>query len=334
MPPLTLKDVAKAVGLSPSTVSRVLNHHPDVASHTRRKVEQAIENLGYTPNILAKDLRLETTKTIGIVISDISNPYFANVVRGAENAARQRGYSIILCDTAEQYELEKESVELLLKKRVVGLLLTPVNEKIINLLRLKGQGVPFVLVARYLSKVVTNYVVSDDALGGYLATQHLIKKGHKRILHLGGPPSLSDAWDRLAGYKRALLENGIAFDQNLVKTVSTVTMDEAYSLMNTVLSDEKVNFTAIFCFSDYLAMGAIRAIRERGLKIPTNIAVVGYDDVEVASLLEVPLTTIHTPKYRLGKRAVEILIDHLLQEKSETPKQLVIKPSLVVRKSA
>lgn len=333
MPPLTLKDVAKTVGLSPSTVSRVLNHHPDVAPHTRRKVEQAIENLGYTPNILAKDLRLETTKTIGIVISDMSNPYFANVVRGAENAARQRGYSIILCDTAEQYELEKESVELLLKKRVVGLLLTPVHENIISLLRLKGQGVPFVLVARYLSKVVTNYVVSDDALGGYLATQHLIKKGHKRILHLGGPPSLSDAWDRLAGYKRALLENGIAFDQNLVKTVSTVTMNEAYSLMNKVLSGE-VDFTAIFCFSDYLAMGAIRAIRERGLKIPADIAVVGYDDVEVASLLEVPLTTIHTPKYRLGKRAVEILIDDLLGEKGETPQQLVIEPSLVVRKSA
>ncbi len=334
MSPLTLKDVAKTIGVSPSTVSRVLNHHPDVAPHTRQKIELGIKNLGYTPNLLAKDLRLETTKTIGVVISDISNPYFARVIRGAENAARQRGYSIILCDTAEQYELEEESVELLLKKRVVGLLLTPVHEDIINLLKLKGQGVPFVLVARYLSKVVTNYVVSDDALGGYLATQHLIKKGHKKILHLGGLPSLSDAWDRLAGYKRALLENGIAFDQNLVRTVSTVTMDEAYSHMNTVLSDKKIDFTAIFCFSDYLAMGAVKAIQGRGLKIPADIAVVGYDDIEMASLLEIPLTTIRTPRYRLGKRAVEILIDHLLQEKDETPQQIMVEPSLVVRKSA
>ena len=190
------------------------------------------------------------------------------------------------------------------------------------------------LIARYLNEFFTSYVVSDDALGGYLATEHLIKKGHKRILHLGGPPSLSDAQNRLSGYKKALMENGIAFDEELVKIVSTVTMREAHNLMKKILSDNKIDFSGIFCFSDYLAMGTIRAIREKGLRIPADIAVVGYDDIEMASLLEIPLTTVHTPRYRLGKTAVNILMEHLSKEKNEIPQQLTVKPSLIVRNSA
>lgn len=335
MAQLTIKELAKITGLSVSTLSRVINDHPDVASQTRRRVKKIIEKFGYTPNLLAKDLRLQSTKTIGVVISDISNPFFASVVKGIENTARQRKYHIILCESTEQdkLELEEESIETLLKKRVAGLLLTPAHEKVMDILAKKGRGIPFVLMSRHFVKTPTNYVVSDDTLGSYLATEHLIKKGHRKILYLNGSSRLSDARDRLVGYKKALLEKGISFDEGLVKTVPGINMEEAYNAVKRILA-KKVDFTAIFCFADYLAMGAMKAIHGAGLRIPDDIAVVGYDDVEVASILEPPLTTIYTPKYQLGKKAVEILLDHLLGKKHRTLQQVVVKPKLVVRESA
>ncbi len=334
MAQLTIKELAKITGLSVSTMSRVINDHPDVAPKTRKRVKKIIEEFGYTPNLLAKDLRLQSTKTIGVVISDISNPFFARVVKGIENTARQRKYNIILCESTEQDRLkvEKESIETLLKKRVAGLLLTPVHEEVVDILARKGREIPFVLMSRHFIKTPTNYVVSDDILGSYLATKHLIEKGHRKILYLNGSSRLSDARDRLTGYKKALLEKGISFDESLVKTVSGINMEEAYKVVKRILA-KKADFTAIFCFCDYLAMGAMRAIHEAGWRIPEDIAVVGYDDVEVASILEPPLTTVSTPKYQLGEKAVEILLDHLLGKKHKTLQQVVVKPKLMVRKS-
>ena len=334
MAQLTIKELAKITGLSVSTLSRVINDHPDVASKTRRKVKKIIEEFDYTPNLLARELRLQTTRTIGVAVSDISNPFFARVIKGIENAARQRGYNIILCESTEKDRLkvEKESIEILLKKRVAGLLLTPVHEEVIDILVKKGREIPFVLMSRHFIKTPANYVVSDDILGSYLATEHLIEKGHRKILYLNGFSRLSDARDRLAGHKKALLEKGIPFDESLVKAVPGINMEEAYDSVKRILS-KKVNFTAIFCFCDYLAMGAMRAIHQAGLRIPDDIAIVGYDDVEVATILEPPLTTVYTPKYQLGRKAVEILLDHLLGKKRKIFRQVVVRPKLIVRKS-
>lgn len=178
-----------------------------------------------------------------------------------------------------------------------------------------------------------SYVVVDDAEGGRLATEHLVKRGHRRVLHIAGPLSLSDARGRLDGYKKALMNSGIAFDESLVKVLITAKMQNTFKLMKKILSNG-VDFTAVSCHSDYVAMAVMKALREKGLRIPDDVAVVGYDDVEVASLLEVPLTTIHTPKYTLGNRTVEVPVDGVLNKKSKGLRQTVMKPRLVIRKSA
>lgn len=330
---VTVSDVAKLAGVSESTVSRAINDKPDISAKTKEHVLKVAKDTGYAPNLLARGLRSRKTKTIGVVITDISNPFFGTVVRGIEDVLQKKQHSIILCNTDEKYQREEESIKVLIEKRVDGLLITPVGEKNLDILRLKRYGIPFVLVGRRINLPEIPYVVNDDELGGFLATQYLINKGHRRIFYISGPLHISSASERLAGYKRALVQHGQEVNERLVRII-TPRMDAAYKLMKRLLL-KKRDFTAIFTFSDFVALGVMRALHERGLAIPEDVAVVGFDDVEVSSTLEVPLTTVHLSKYRLGKKAAEILLTQLLPTKSGNfPLQIVIKPKLVVRKSA
>jgi len=329
---VTLRDIAKEAGVSTTTVSRALNGKPDVSSKTKHEILKIAKNLGYTPNLLAKSLRSKKSKTIGVVLADISNPFFAAVAKGVEDAAHKRNYSIILCNTDEEYEKEEEALQVLIEKRVDGLLITPVQKEYKDILRIKEQKIPLVLVGRHFDTIKTNSVVSDDVLGGFLATEYLVKKGHRRILYISGPLHISSASERLKGYKEALKKYKISFEEKLVRGY-TAKMDEAYTLMGKLLK-EKLNFTAIFTFSDFLAFGIMRALREEKLKIPDDVAVVGYDDIEFASILEIPLTTIHMPKYRLGMEGTNTLIDEIEKKNSGKPQKLVIKPELIPRNSA
>lgn len=330
---ITLRDIAKEAGVSTTTISRALNDKPDVSPKTKDKILEIAKNLGYTPNLLAKSLRSRKSKTIGVILADISNPFFSAVAKGIEDAARKRNYSIILCNTDEKYEKEEEAVRVLVEKRVDGLLITPVQKEYKDILRIKEQKIPLVLVGRHFDTIKTNSVVSDDALGGFLATEYLIKKGHRKILYISGPLHISSATERLKGYKRALRECKIPFEEKLVRGY-TAKMGEAYTLMRKILK-KKLDFTAVFTFSDFLALGVMKALREEKSKIPDDVAVVGYDDIEFASILEIPLTTVHMPKYRLGMEGVNMLIDDIEGKNSAKKLQkLTIKPELIVRKSA
>jgi len=329
---VTLRDIAKEAGVSTTTISRALNNKPDVSSKTKDKIIKIAKNLGYTPNLLAKSLRSKKSKTIGVVLADISNPFFSAVAKGVENAARKKSYSIILCNTDEEYEKEEEALQVLVEKRVDGLLITPVQKEYKDILRIKEQKIPLVLVGRHFDTIGTNSVVSDDSLGGFLATEYLIKKGHRKILYISGPLHISSASERLNGYKEALKKYKISFKKKLVRGY-TAKMDEAYMLMEKLLK-EKLDFTAIFTFSDFLAFGIMRALHEEKLKIPDDVAVVGYDDIEFSSILEIPLTTVHMPKYRLGMEGTNMLIDEIEGKNSGKPQKLVIKPELIVRESA
>lgn len=304
-----------------------------MSPETKDKILRIAKNLGYTPNLLAKSLRSRKSKTIGVVLADISNPFFATVAKGVEDAAHKRGYSIILCNTDEEYEKEEEVLQVLVEKRVDGLLITPVQKEYKDILRIKEQRIPLVLVARHFDTIQTNSVVSDDVLGGFLATEYLIKKGHKRILYISGPLHISSALERLKGYKRALKEYKIPFEEKLVRGY-TAKMGKTYTLMRRILK-EKLDFTAIFTFSDFLAFGVMKALREEKIKIPDGVAVVGHDDIEFASVLEIPLTTVHMPKYRLGMEGTNILINEIEKKSTDRkPQKLTIKPELIVRKSA
>ncbi len=331
---VTQKVIAKIAGVSVNTVSRALNDKPDVNRETKNKILELAKEFRYTPDLLAKGLKVGETKSIGVVLSDISNPFFSGVIQGIEGAAQKKDYSIIVCNSNEEYEREEKSIRLLIQKRVDGVLITLVGRKTLDISYLKDMNVPFVLIARRIGIPEVSYVVADDVLGGFLATEHLIKRGHKKILYITASPYVTTTQDRLAGYRKALSQYEIKFDENLVE-FTNAKIEDAYKLMKSLLGRDKLGFTAVATFNDYLALGVIKALYEKGLKVPDDLALVGYDDIEFAALTVVPLTTICMPKYELGKKAVEILLEQLL-EKSDVskPQHIIMKPYLVVRESS
>lgn len=330
----TMKDIAREAGVSINTVSRALNGKPDVNEDTKKGILEIADRLNYVPNFLAKGLVTKNTRTIGVIVSDNANPFFARMIKGIEDYARSRGYNIILCNTDERYEKEEEAVRLLREKRVDGLVitLTPAQKKRTDILELKRSGVPFVLLNRHMDDIITDYVINDNVYGAYLAVTHLVKSGYKRIGYISGPPQISSVRERLEGYKKALFENNIEFDNSLVKE-SNLKMENGYRLMKEFL-ELKNRPTAVFTYSDLLAIGALKALKEAKLQVPKDIALVGYDDIEFSGLLEVPLTTVHQPRYRIGEEGVKILINRIEGKDSEGLYQVVLKPELVIRESA
>lgn len=330
----TMKDVAREAGVSINTVSRALNGKPDVNEDTKKRILEIADKLNYVPNFLAKGLVTKNTRTIGVIVSDNTDPFFATIVKGIEDFARSKGYNIILCNTDEKYEREEEAVRLLREKQVDGLLITlaPAQKERADILELKRAGTPFVLLNRHMDDVMTDYVINDNVYGAYLAVSHLVKSGHKRVGYISGPSQISSVRERLEGYKKALFEDNIEFDNSLVKE-SNLKMEDGHRLMKEFLELEN-RPTAVFTYSDLLAIGALKALKEAKLKVPKDMALVGYDDIEFSSLLEVPLTTVHQPRYRIGEEGARILISRIEKKDSEGLQQIVLKPELVIRESA
>lgn len=327
-----MKDVAREAGVSVNTVSRVLAGKPDVSPETRAKVLAVVERLGYKPNRLARGLRSNRTGTIGVIVTDIANPFFGSVVKGIERAARGLDYSLILQDTDENYELEKKAVELMLAERVDGVLITPVQSGTESLKLLRKAGVPFVLLGRRFDDFPADWVVTDDVRGGSLAAEHLISLGHRRIGMISGPLRISSARARLEGFLKALSSHGITPDDGLILS-DAITVEDGYRLTTELLEARRAP-TAIFCYSDFVAFGAVAALRERGLRVPGDVAVVGYDDVPLSRYLEVPLTTVRIPKEELGKAALELLFHRLQRDQNrEAPEGVELPVELVVRAS-
>jgi len=328
---VTLKDIGKEVGVSATTVSRALNNKPDISYQVKQKIKEVAERLGYSPNALARSLKAKKTSSIGVLIADIADPFFAPIVKGIENTARQMGYSIILCDTGGEYEQEKLALQMMLEKRVDGLLITPSQTEYGDILELKRKKVPFVLLGRHFDLVETGYVITDEIKGAFSATDYLVKKGHKKILFINGPDYISSAKERLVGYKRALQEHAILFDKSLVRE-DALKMEDGYRIMKQILSSG-TKFTAVFAYCDFVVLGIMQALEEAKLKIPEDIAIVGYDDVAFARFLQVPLTTVHIPKYELGKEAMKLLKKKIEGEIQE-PQAVILETKLVIRKSA
>jgi len=328
---VTIRDVAEAAGFSVNTVSRALNDKPDVSKATKHAILETAKKLGYRPNKLARGLRSNKTQTIGVIVADIANPFFGAVVKGVEEAAREHGLSIILGNTDEDYEKEKEAVQTMLSERVDGLLLTPCQKERKTIEDLERSGLPFVLLGRCFDELATDYVVPDELQGGFLATEHLLEMGHTRIAMIDAPLYISSARRRLEGYKRALIQHGIAVDESLV-TTQALTVEEGYRVAKAVLRQTPPP-TAIFAYSDFVAFGVMKAVREAGLRIPEDIAIVGFDDVEFSSCLEVPLTTIKSPKEKMGEEATKVLLEKIKNGKQSHRKEIKLEVKLVVRQS-
>ena len=243
---VTLKDIAKEMGVSITTISRALNNKNDISPLTKERILRVIKQRGYTPNAVARGLKIKRTETIGVVITDISDPFFAPVVKGVEKTAQQEGYHVILCDTDEDYQIEKEALRTLIEKRVDGLLITPTQTDFQDIAELKRKKLPFVLLARHFDfeLLETNYVSTDDVKGAFSAITFLIEKGHRRILFINGPSYISSTKERLAGYKRALLEAGVEIDESLIRG-GGIKKEDGYRIMKEEL-EKSSRFTAVF----------------------------------------------------------------------------------------
>lgn len=313
----TMKDVAEAVGVSVNTVSRALNNKPDIKESTKREILEVAEKLNYHPNRLAQGLRRQKSGIIGVIVADIANPYFSTLVKGLEEAATEKDYSIILQDTDEKYEKEVEAVETMIEERVDGIVISPVQTESGTIEKLQEHNIPFVLVARRFGDIETDYVISDEVNGAFHATNYLLEKGHERIAFINGPVHNSSAIDRLKGFKEAFSHKGREPDEEIITHGAVSTEDGR--LYFDRLMEKDVDFTAVFTFSDYVALGVLHAARSRNIDIPGDLEVVGYDDIEIARCLSIPLSSVKVPKRKMGRKALDILVNKI-NSSGETPR--------------
>ncbi len=327
----TILDVAKLAGVSTATVSRVINLPQTVRESTRKKVQHAMGVCNYKYNALARGFATKKTNTIGLIIPNINNPVFAESTRGVQDYADSNKTQIILGNTYYQYEKEEGLINTLREKQVDGFIITTTNPKSIVLNSLVEEKVPFVLLYSTPKKGAFSAVGVDNFKGGYLATEHLVKLGHKRIGMIAGKFSISDrSLHRWHGYRQCLKNYNIDYDNKLLFQTN-------YSLAGGKVSMEKMLAlqdppTAVFCSNDYMALGAMKGARECGLSLPQDMSIVGFDDIQIASYVVPRLTTIHQPAYEMGKLGAKLLFS-LMEEKTGKPVQKMLASSLVVRGS-
>jgi len=329
---VTIKDIARLANVSVTTVSRVINNKPEgVSEETRQKILKLVKELGYQPNAIARGLVTKKTKTIGLIIPDISNPFFPDIARGVEDSAHIYGYNVFLCNTDDNLEKESEYIKALKEKYVDGIIFTsssiPKHEHIIELVE---SGIPVVIMDRRVDSENIYGVFLDNYEGGYIATKHLIDLGHRKIGCITGPLHTKSARERLEGYKKALLDSGIEIDEKLIfegdyKIKGGITGAER------LLKDNK-DISAIFACNDLMAYGAYKTIRSFGYKIPEDISVVGFDDIQLSQILEPQLTTVRQPAYDMGLTAARMLIK-LIEDKKLKKKIINFKPQLIIRQS-
>lgn len=328
----TIGDVAKRAGVSTMTVSRVINNSGYISQETRRRVEEAIAELGYVPNALARSLRFKQTKTIALVLTDITNPFFTTVARGVEDAASEQGFSVMFCNTDESPKEEANYLNVLVQKQVDGVLLVPARCSVDSVAFLQERGVPFVILDRHIDGVNVDTVRCDSEQGAYELMRHLLDLGHERIAVLSGSLEVSTSADRVAGYRRAFAEAGLAHDPNLI-FYGSFTQESGYRATQQALALTPKP-TAIFAANNFIAVGALRVIREMGLRVPEDISVVTIDDPLASLVIEPFLTVVAQPAYQMGREATSLLLDRLSGRDDTPPREIILPIECIVRKSS
>lgn len=328
----TMKDVARKAGVSTSTVSHVINNNRFVSEGVREKVERVIRELNYAPSALARSLKINQTHTIGMLLTASSNPFYAEVVRGVEDSCYERGYSLILCNTAGDEQRMNRSLETLLQKRVDGLLIMCTESHLpsADILN-RYPSIPTVMMDWAPFEGRGDIIQDNALLGGELATQHLIDSGYTQIACIAGPLDKTPARMRLEGYQNAMAKNGLDILPGYI-VKGDFEFQGGYNAMIELLTLETPP-QAVFTSNDAMAVGVYHALYQAGLQIPQDMAVMGYDDIELARYLSPPLSTIHQPKNELGELAIDTLI-HRLRDPDVSQQTLVLTPELIVRGSA
>jgi DNA-binding LacI/PurR family transcriptional regulator len=310
----TIKDVAERAGVSIATVSNVVNGSRFVSDDLAEKVRQAIVELGYQPNPLGRALRKGKSFTIALILPDHSNPFFVQVARGVEEQARRREYGVITCNTDEDPELETFYIASLLKRKVDGFIVSPTFRGGETLQPLIAHGAPLVVVDRYIDGMKVDEVFSDNEGGAYEATEHLVSLGHRRIGLLVGIPGISSIEDRVAGYKRALAEHGIPEDESLIGQGCSQ-IKEGASSTESLLKQRGI--TAIFSTNNMMTLGALQCFKNRGIRCPDDVSLIGFDDSEWASAFTPSLTVVAQQSYEMGYSAGDLLFEAIARGKGE-----------------
>ena len=328
----TIHDVAKRAGVAPITVSRVINNTGYISPETRQIVNEAIAELGYVPNVLARSLRSKRTNTIALVLTDITNPFFTIMARGVEDTASDAGFNVIFCNTDESEDKEKKYIQLLLQKQVDGILLVPAKSTSKSVDYILEQETPVVVLDRRVSNNLVDVVRCDSEGGAYQLVKLLLDLGHRRIVMLNGSVDVSTSEDRLSGYKRAMQEAGAQAEELFY--YGTFTQASGYELARQAMA-QTPRPTAIFAANNLIAIGALWALQDMGLKVPEEIAVVSFDDLP-QNLVAYPFLTVATqPAYEMSKKATELLIARLNGKVAENDCQSIILPvELITRTSS
>jgi LacI family transcriptional regulator len=329
---VTIRDVARVSGVSPMTVSRVINESERVSPETRQRVEHAIAELGYVPNRHARGLSRRRTGTIAVIVPDVANPFFTLIVRAAEEVARRADYRVLLCDTRADVTVERDVISEMIAHRVEGIVIAPVSDRSsAHLQQLARFGVPFVLIDRTVSGVEADVVLGDSSGGAQQLVEHLISLGHRRIGMIVETDDVSTARDRRHGYEAALEAAEIKVDPQLV-TEATVDPEGGVEGMRRLLALDEPP-TAVFTVNNLVALGAIEAVRSAGLEVPDDVALVCFDDIEYASRLYPFLTAMVQPAETFGTLGTQLLLERIEGRGPERTHVVVLPGKFIVRKS-
>jgi LacI family transcriptional regulator len=330
-----MSDVAQEAGVSLMTVSRVVNNKGEISPDTRQRIQEVIDRLGYRPSGIARSLAGGQTYTIGLVVPDIANPYFSGMAHGVTSVANVEGFGVLLCDCEEDTSLELTMLDVLDEKRVDGVIVAAPRTSTQDLLPVLAHHQNVVVVNRLFEEddnsIACGYVINDDKAGGYIVSNYLISNGHRVIGFLAGPSSSYGSMRRLKGYSAALEEHDLDVDPGMVQ-YCVPTVDGGRDATRCLIM-ENPEVTALFCFNDLVAIGAIQCCHQLGHTVPDDIAIIGYDDIPMASWVTPALTTIKVNFESMGKAATKLLINHI-NECQEGCNSLVLDPQLIVRESA
>jgi LacI family transcriptional regulator len=328
---ITIKDIARKADVSVATVSYVLNDNRYVSPELRSRVEEAIQELGYRPNLVARSLRQSRTKTIGLIVPDNSNPFFAEIAKGVEDGGFDAGYSVILCNSNAMPERELAYLEVLRSKQVDGIIFLATTAEIHHIRPLVEGGMPAVIFYRDSSDMDVDKFFIDNDQAGYLATTHLIELGHRQIACIQPASAVTPSAQRVAGFKRGIKKHGLAYNEGLMPRGDNL-ISGGWRAANELLKSGQP-FTAVFATNDAMAIGCIRALRDSGIRVPDDVSVAGVDDIMLASIIDPTLTTVAQPKYDAGRQAVDMLMDRIQGDYDGGPRQMQLEINLVVRNS-
>ncbi len=331
---ITIKDIARILGISPSTVSRALKDHPDINADTKKAVNELANKLKYQPNAVALSLKNSRSNTIGVIIPEIVHHFFSSVISGIDDIANDKGFTVIICQSNESFTREVANARTLLAHRVDGVLVSISKETNTydHLIDLRDGGLPLVFFDRIAPGIEADQVIIDDRKSAYKATRHLIETGRKRIAHFAGPQNLIIGRERLQGYLDALNEFGIPVDQQLI--IEADSFELARNAVNKMIESE-IEFDGIFAVNDSTAVGVMQTIQKKGFKVPEQISVVGFSDGLLSGITDPNLSSVDQHGYEMGTTAAELLFKRILSDDEEyTPEIKVLNADLIVRGSS